>query len=439
MTDLNPDEAHALVAARLGRPVQDVLEAAVVLEAWGGLPAAHALTAADGVLHRRVELATPPPTAVATAKADRSLALGEVGLVLGVLFTGFWISRLADDLGTRAVDRSWRIALPVSLGLEWLLRRRYLAGADGLGRLRRELTTLALPAVVLVGAIAAIPDGGLLAVALIAIWVGGFLLTRRGWGLPYGVALVVGALVLKLGFSTQVVVTVATLLVVAVSVYAVATQPRSMRRPGPWERSIPAGLVGAGMGLLLVFEPRFAWNARGIIPVLTVVPSLLGSLWGGFHMTRLWEVMPQMMLSTSVRRRGEGAIGRLTSRLLGESIVRLVLGAGLASLAVVAYVLVTEERTDTPRDVVVSLLVAHGALAVAGLFVGLLEAFGRWGWALLATVVGVGVTVGMDIFITSDLTPGLRILCGAVVCSIVSLIPLLLLLREPDRNLAVAL
>jgi hypothetical protein len=140
-----------------------------------------------------------------------------------------------------------------------------------------------------------------------------------------------------------------------------------------------------------------------------------------------------------VRRRGEGAIGRLTSRLLAESIVRLVVGAGVTSLAVVAWVYITEDRADTPRDVLISLLIAHGALAVAGLFVGLLEAFGRWGWALLATAVGVAVTVGMDLFIDRDLTPGLRILAGALVCAVVSIVPLLLLLREPDRNLAVAL
>ena len=87
------------------------------------------------------------------------------------------------------MDRAWRLALPVSLGAQWLLRRRYLSGADGLGRLRRE-PWIALPGLAMLGAMAFVRPGGLLAVSLTTIWVGGFILTRRGWGPLFGLALI---------------------------------------------------------------------------------------------------------------------------------------------------------------------------------------------------------------------------------------------------------
>ena len=43
---LEPADGELLVEARLGRPPQDMLEAAVVLEAWAGVPAQSALAAA---------------------------------------------------------------------------------------------------------------------------------------------------------------------------------------------------------------------------------------------------------------------------------------------------------------------------------------------------------------------------------------------------------
>ena len=47
---LDPVEARRLIEARLGRPPQDMLEAAVALEAWAGLPAQRALDAAREVM-----------------------------------------------------------------------------------------------------------------------------------------------------------------------------------------------------------------------------------------------------------------------------------------------------------------------------------------------------------------------------------------------------
>lgn len=434
MNILTEAQALELVAGQLGRAAQDPLEIAVVLEAWGGVAPELSLPLAIAIAPQAIVLESGTERAATIAPADRSMALGDVGFVIGVLFVGFWISSLADEFGLVAVDRAWRFALPVSLGAQWLLRRRYLSGADGLGRLRRE-PWVALPLLAVLGGIALVRPGGLLAVALTTIWVCGFILTRRGWGPAFGLVLILGAATLKLGLPPRVIIGSAALLATLGAVAAVRGSPPSLRRPGPWQRAVPAGLIGAGMGFLLVIEPRFAWHAQGVLPALTVVPSLIGSLWGGLHMTRLWEVMPHVLANTSVRRRGEGRIGRLTSRLLLESMLRLVLGATVVSAAVMLWVVADGQ----PREITRSLLVAHGVLAVAGLCVALLEAFGRWGYALAATVFGCAVATGLHTVVGHDITPGVRILWGAIACTVASTPPLVALLREPDRNIAAAL
>jgi hypothetical protein len=47
--DLDTERAESIVEARLGRKPQDMLEAAVVLEAWVGVPAGGALDAGERI------------------------------------------------------------------------------------------------------------------------------------------------------------------------------------------------------------------------------------------------------------------------------------------------------------------------------------------------------------------------------------------------------
>jgi len=86
-----------------------------------------------------------------------------------------------------------------------------------------------------------------------------------------------------------------------------------------------------------------------------------------------------------------------------------------------------------------ALLVAHAALALAALAIALIEAFDRWGWALVATALGCIVAFGADRVIDRSFAPGARIFLGAVIALAAAVAPLLALLREPDRNLAAAL
>ena len=47
---LSPLHAQRVVEARLGREPQDMLEAAVVLEAWAGIPAGEALQSGRAIM-----------------------------------------------------------------------------------------------------------------------------------------------------------------------------------------------------------------------------------------------------------------------------------------------------------------------------------------------------------------------------------------------------
>ena len=174
-----------------------------------------------------------------------------------------------------------------------------------------------------------------------------------------------------------------------------------------------------------------------LLPILEKVRSSQRlSFDDGVTLWRSHDLLAIGYMGNLVRERHHGRIGRLASRLLAESLLRLVLGVALASGAVAMWAIATDRG---PRDIMRNLLFAHGALAVAGLCVALLEAFGRWGWALLATLLGAITAIWLDTVLDRDMQPGLRILAGAAVCVVASMGPLFVLLREPDRNLAAAL
>ena len=83
-----------------------------------------------------------------------------------------------------------------------------------------------------------------------------------------------------------------------------------------------------------------------------------------------------------------------------------------------------------------ALLLAHLCLGVAGLAVSLLEAFDRWGTALLAVAAGCLACVVVNLLDPShDLVPGSRIGIGAFVVIVMSGPTLLQLVANPARTL----
>ncbi len=412
----------------LERPTQDPLEAAVVLEAWGGVAPGEAfgLTSAD----RPPREAPFRPRVVRSDPLDPSLALGDLGFVAGVLGMGFYLSTLTGDLGARSVDMAWRLALPLSLAIQWAIRRRYLSGSDGLGRLRNDPRVLGVVLAVMTVCVPLRP-GGWLAACLVGIWVGGFVITRLGWGLAFGVALLTGAAVLRAGASPRLVLPVLTVLALTTASLGVRRLSPSERLPGGKDRAFAAGLIGAGVGGVLVLEPRFLWDGRAALVAVTVVPALLGSVWGGWHMGKLWRVLPEALVRQPFAASG-GASINVVRVLLAGALARVVVGASVGSVPI----LVWAASGAGPLDDVWALLVAHLCLGVAGLAVSLLEAFDRWGTALLAVSAGCLACLVVNVLDPAhDLVPGSRIGIGAIVVIVLSGPALLQLVANPARTL----
>ena len=119
--------ARHLVEARLGREPQDALEAAVVLEAWAGVPAQQALETARAMMPTRrgvplVSRAKPAPV----VRPPRQLAEG-LAFVVTIAAIALWAAPLVSALGVQVVRDALVLALPSALAVQWALASRHLA------------------------------------------------------------------------------------------------------------------------------------------------------------------------------------------------------------------------------------------------------------------------------------------------------------------------
>jgi hypothetical protein len=455
----SPDDAWQLCVGTLGREPIDRFEAAVTLEAHHGFPAAEALSfgrrfAQSGHIakapqdamrplslsgNRPATQKIPKPHKTPKTQAQRNLEFGrlfgEVIFIVSVLMVGFWVSSMTRELGIGPVDHAWRIALPVSLGAQWFLRRRYLSGEDGLGRLRRE--PVAAAAVLLIVAVLGFVGARWIGSVLALLWSAGFLVARRGWWLPQFAVLVAAINVQRLVSDPKPLLVGIAIAVVGFALIGVLTSPETDRNASPWHAGLLAAGVGAGLGSLLVVEPEFVWAVRIPLPILTVLPSLLGSVWGAAHVSSLWKVLPDRLRSTPLSSSSGAAAGRSVRRLILTSIVRVVLLTTVGSV----LVLIWANHGKPSGHITDRLLAAHAVLAVAGLCVSLLEGFGRAGLALSCVLCGLfaalrGPTWIGSLFHIKSFQPGTHLLVAAVVTMTTSLIFLLIQIRDPARSIA---
>ena len=177
---MDATRARRLVEARLGRAPQDTLEAAVVLEAWAGVPAQRALETARELMPRR---AAEPPASVAYApsRGARRGSRRRPCVPVTVVAIALWAQPLADSLGGAAVERALRSALPMTLALQWGLRARHLGRPSGLAGLARERGRWPrAPRCWSPGRVRCSGGPVRLAALLTVTWTGGAVLIRRG-------------------------------------------------------------------------------------------------------------------------------------------------------------------------------------------------------------------------------------------------------------------
>lgn len=431
-------DARDLVEARLGRPPQDRLEAAVVLEAWGGVRPPHGLevaVAAVDAAHGR------PARSVASLGAsqprDKAVVAEGLALLVAIVAVALWTRPFGRALGTTVWDDAVRLALPVTLGCQWLLRSRYLERPGGLALLRRDGAGVLL-ALGAGCAAAAHGESTRFAAALVVTWVGGAVLIRRGWGLLYVALLVAVAIDVNRGGDprrTLAAVAAATLLL---AVVFVVTAGATRGAPGRPRRAVAAGLIGAGIGALLVLDTSVGWGAEGVLPALALVPSTAGSFWGGYHLWRFYDAVPRALAGVpvaeadraSLRSPALAVLGGAFGRLLGTTLVLSVL-----VLVAARYVAEPQSAAAAGR---IALLGGFGLVALATLLLSLQHSLGFSSWALFTLTCALAAEAGVT-QLSAPPFAGIALVTGAAVAVVLAIPPVIGLFLRPGRVLATIL
>ncbi len=381
----------------------------------------------------------PPPGRTSESQAATAAHLGfadYVGLVLIVAVVAAWSAPLAAQLDGPTVSIGWRVALPVSLCLQWVIRRRYLSGSARLGSLRRGGTFL----VATTAAVAVVPwlvlgDGGALASMLIVTWVGAMLIALRGWALSFALALLSAAVAVRLEVPALLALGALAVATAIVTAVAIATSARSADRPSPWGPAIASGIIGLGIGLILVSDPGVGWGIRGPLPVLAFLPSFIGGLWASLHLRSIWQAVPSAARATPLASAERRPLWDETTRVLAGAVARLVGAVVVLSAAVIVVAVAQGAELST----VVGTIVGFSVVVLAGLIAGLLDACNETGRALMAVLVGdVAVVLARSIPGVAG-RPGATLLIGGTTVVLASLPYLVELVRRPGRRLATAL
>ena len=432
---LEPLSAQRIVEARLGREPQDMLEAAVVLEAWAGIPAGEALQSGRAIMASDTPEPQPSAGRLPGADAQGGLRVEALSFVIAVVAIAAWAAPLSSRVGSDAVARALICALPMTLALQWGLASRYLSRPEGVARLGRRPVLLLLAALALVAVPALIMGrSGAVAGLLTLTWTGGTIVIRRQWSLAYAgmVVLASGAMVAGMP-ATNVLGFTAALTTVAVAVAVRARVVPSGHSPGRWGRAILASAIGAGVGLVLVIDRTVDWSV-GSIPAIALLPSSLASFWAGYHLWRFQQVITQTLSGVAVADGRVRGLGRRPLRVLLGAVARLALLTTALSVLLVVVASSLEVKASGS-----TVLVGFGLVALATLFVGLLESLGRGVWALAALAVGIAGEAAAVRLTELGAVAGGGLIVGASLAVVIALPVAIAALSRPATTLATSL
>lgn len=429
--------AQSVLDARLGRAPRDVLEATVVLEAWMGRPARNAMSSANQLIRPD----GPPLRALSNvdpfARSEQNSVIAEgLTLVLLIISIAAWATPIRRELGPQALAHAIRFALPVAVALQWGLRSRYLGRPHGLGILARDgIRFWVLLLVLIDGPLLAFCGGwGFVAAMLIPIWVGGTVLTRRGWGLTYAGVLVLGTVALDLRISTYAVLSTVTALTLVMCWLAVRKQePQTPdARPGSFSRAAGAALIGGIVGALMIADPSLGLGVHGAHPAVALLPSVIGSYWGGYYLWHFYEEVPRGLRGTSLHQASRVTLSDPAMSIFIGAMARLVGGTVILSLVVVSLGGVLGGTDD------VSVFLAFGLVATVSMLIGMLESLSLYQAALLAAATALVVELAWPEIVHGH-APGAALAAGAAVGTLLSLPVLLSRLIRSGRVVATTL
>jgi hypothetical protein len=428
--------AEATLEARLGRQPRDLLEGTVVLEAWMGHPAKKAMSKARGL----VNLDGPPLRALSNvdpfAESDQHSVVAEgFTLVLLILSVAAWATPIRKHLGPDVLAHAIRVALPIAVAFQWGLRSRYLGRPYGLACFAHDgLFYSALMLAVIDLPLILFANWGPVAAMLVPIWVGSTILTRRGWGPVYAGVLVVGTIALDKNAAPDPVLGSLTAITLLMCVAAVRTTPkRTDARAGRLRRALVAGLIGAMVGVLLVGDPSLAWGVHGVHPAIALLPSVIGSFWGGYYLWNFYDAVPRGMRGVSLKRAGRVVLSDPAMSIFVGAVARL-LGATFVLSAFVILLGGLTHGADAP-----TVFVAFGCVGTVSMLVGMLEAFSLQSAALIAMAAALVTEFAWPNLVHSHPAPGVALAVGATVGVVLTLPPLLDRLVRSGRVLATTL
>ncbi|HYB28980.1 MAG TPA: hypothetical protein VEF89_20375 [Solirubrobacteraceae bacterium] len=426
--------AHDVIDARLGRPPSDVLEATVVLEAWDGKPAPSAMSAARELVRR------DPAPALIGSRIDmpedqerRSVISEGIALVLSILSVAAWARPLSRELGPRALENAIRVALPVAVALQWVLRSRYLSRRKGLALLAEDGLVCCALVLLLVTAIAVAAPWGRVAALFVLIWVGGTVLTRCGWGLLYALGLVAGTAMLDRAHAVYPTLGALAGFTILLCVVAILThRDKTDQRAGGLHRAVLAGLIGGGVGVLLVGDPSLGWGVHGVHPAIALVPSVLGSFWGGYYLWHLYEAIPKGLSGVPLERASRSGVSGPAIRVFLGAVLRLLGTTLVLSLLVAALGPWTHGADAT------TVFLAFGLAALASMMLSLLESLSLPRGALVAVAAALAAEFACRYLAPWHLAGG-ALAVGAAVGVLLTLPALIALLSRSGRVLATTL
>jgi hypothetical protein len=431
---LEPADGELIVEARLGRPPQDMLEAAVVLEAWAGVPAQNALTAARALMHGAPRAPQPSVGRLPAPSVHQAGLMPGAAFIVTVIAIACWAAPLASSLGGGVVERGLMLALPLTLALQWALQSRYLNHPHGLAQLADSRRTLLLAAGGLVVVPAALIGlAGLLAGLLTITWAGGTLLVGCRRPVAYAVIVLAATPAMIAGlFVLAVLAAVAAATMVAVALALRPSAVPARPTPGRWERAFAAGAIGAGLGLMLVLDRTVGFTV-GAVPALALLPSTVASAWGGYHLRHLEQAIPRAVSGIAASDAyARGVAWPPFSVLLGALGRLLALSAALSAILLA----LTPWLGASGRSA--GILLGFGLLALATLLVSLLEAMGRGRWALTAVACAAAAEAAVRLA-GSDPFPGTGLVVGGALAVVLVLPAVIGQLIRPARTLATAL
>jgi hypothetical protein len=435
MTSAGREYAAGVVAARLGREPRDVIEAAIVLEAWTGTPAEPAMAAAGDIVPRGG--GPLPVKGRVTSEEDdarrSSVVVEAIALVLSILAIAAWAGPLSRGLGPDVFAQAIRVALPIAVAIQWGLRSRYLSLDSGLALLARDGAIWCLLGVALALPLALVPQWGLTAAMLVAIWVSGTVMSRRGWGMVYALALIATAVALDRHAAPTLTLLALTAFALVLCVASVLNRREATdERPGSARRAAVAASLGGCVGVLLVADPSLGWGVHGVHPAIALIPSVIGSCWGGYYLWSLYEEVPRGLSGVPLDSASRpGLRGPAMSIYMG-AMLRVVLATSVLSGVVIGIGPWTQGTDHW------SIFVAFGVAALLSLQVGLLESLSRQRAALIAMAAALGVELSCR-HLAALPVPGCALIAGAMTGLLVTLPPLMLLLARSGRVLATTL